>query len=385
MKGSIAFALGVLFTLCDPTAACRCAERTLGEYFAGADEVAVARLVEIEEASGQGADGSAPVKLLHFELTAPFFKTPGSDAGAIGSRVVYQTATSTASCGIEGRLEGVYVLFALDTESSDRAPSGMEATDPGTADPGMADRPAAIRRIDSCSGSRAMLAPGLTEPVGFTDVPARFVMQQLNGLAGLELIRRVLTHAPDTAGGPHEHLTGLLDVAAFSHVGTATLFSEPRMGATPVASIDSRDGLESRESGYEESSAVVYGRMDGWYRLRLTDGAFGWLPPDQAGTFFAYPELVVRRLNYIPAPWHGFVWPSPGAGLPTRAIPEAGQREVAVEVLEEMDLAGTPWLKVNVLRDSPCEVAEPRVRVSGWIPAWGPAGEPTVWFYSRGC
>lgn len=375
MKVLVPFALVSVLALCDPTAVCRCEERTLGEYFAGADEVAVGRLVTIEEGAAEGGNGSTPVKLLHFELTAPLFKTGRTEALTIGSQVTYRTATSTAECGIQGQLQGVYVLFASDPTSSD---IGAPAEDGPDRDP-------SVGRIDSCSGSRAMLAPGATEPVGFVDVPARFVMQQLNGLSGLDLIARVAANAPDGTESARTHLLGLLDVAALSHAGRATLFGEPREGATPVGSFDSYDGVESREAGYEEAAAVVFGVSAGWYRLRLIEGGYGWLPPDQAGTFHPYPQIAVNRLNYIPAPWHGFVWPSPGAGLPTRTMAEPGQREVPIEVLEEIDLAGSPWLRINVLQDSPCEVAAPRVRVSGWIPAWGPAGEPVVWFYSRGC
>lgn len=352
--------------LCDPTAPCRCEERTLGEYFAGADEVAVGRLLEIIPASGSRIDETgADLLMLRFELTGAPYKTPDPSPLSTGDVVEYRTAASTAECGIQGQLQGVYVLFATSSTT--------------------ASGDAAVGTIDSCSGTRAMLTPGSSEPRGFVDVPARFVAQQLNSLAGLEVLGRVVENAPKEGATDGTVLIGLLDVAAFSHVGHATVRAERRLEASVVGEVDSYDGLESLEAGYEEPAAVVFGRVDGWYRLRLSDGTEGWLSPDQAGTFQPYPDLAINRLNYIRAPWHGFVWPSAGAGSPARTTVESGQREVPIEVLERMDVGGFPWLRVNVMRDSPCEVAEPAVRVSGWIPAWGPEGTPTVWFYSRGC
>jgi hypothetical protein len=53
-------------------------------------------------------------------------------------------------------------------------------------------------------------------------------------------------------------------------------------------------------------------------------------------------------------------------------------------VLEIMEIGGMPFLRVE-LTEGVCEVAEPRVVGAGWVPAYGQSGEPTAWFYSRGC
>lgn len=365
--------------LCNPSAPCRCQERPLSDYWSEADEVVIARFVGSTNGR-EPADidtGAAPAertdpasqRALRFQLTGAPHKTTRTGALRSGDIVSYVTAATSAECGIQGVEEGVYVLFARRGDGDD----GAETF-----------------HVDSCSGSRVLLAPGMDQPGSFVDVPARFVMQQLNGLAGMEVLSRVVAHAPGPdavapTADDRAALLGLLDVSGFSHAGFARLYAEPDPDSELVVEVPAYDALVTRESGYEEPAAVVLARQGGWYRLRSTDGRSGWLPPDLAGTWFPYPEIALNRLNYIDAPWHGFVWPSPGAGLPVRAPDDPARREVAIEVLEQTDVGGFPWLRINVLSGSPCEVAEPRTVVSGWIPAWAPDGAPQVWYYSRGC
>lgn len=364
MKAGVLVAALAAAVLCEPSAPCRCAPRTLAEYYADADEVVIGRLVDWTSPP----NGTGTVTLA-IELTAPPYKGSTGRMDQVGDTLLFGTAATTAECGVQPMADAVYVLFA-------RRP-----TDEGDPTPA----PGAPRQVDTCSGTRVHLGPDLDEPVGFEDVPARFVVRQLEALAGMDVIDRVVTAAPDAEDPGNETLVGLLDVSAFSHAGFATLLDEPRTGAPLVRRVEGYEELETRESGYEEPAAVVLARSAGWHRLRLADGATGWLPPDQAGTFFPYPDVVLNRLNYLPVPWHGFVWPSPGAGIPSRVTSEPGVREVPVEIVERMDVGGFPWLRVNVLRTSPCDGPEPRVLAGGWIPAWGTDGEPVAWYYSRGC
>lgn len=364
LPGALA-ALAVL-PLCEASAPCRCQERPLAEYWAEADEVVVARFVTAEA----GVEAAVPEArtLLRFELSADPYKSSRSGTPRAGDDVTYLTGSSTAECGIRGVEAGVYVLFAQRRDDEAGTTSYY---------------------VDSCSGSRILLAPGIDQPGGFVDVPPRFVMQQLNGLTGAEVIGRVVANAPTVdavapTADASKALLGLLDVSSFAHAGFARLHAEPDGRTDVVGEVASYDDLDTRESGYEEPAAIVLAREGGWYRLRMSDGRLGWLPPEMAGTYFPYPDVAVNRLNYIEAPWHGFVWPTAGAGLPSRA-PAGGAREVPLEVHEVSEIAGFPWLRVTVLSQSPCEVPEPRAVVSGWIPAWTPDGGPQVWYYSRGC
>lgn len=357
MKGLLLTAAFGVLAMCDAAAPCRCAERTLGEYFGDADEVAVGGLVDTTSVEIGG------VRLLEMQvrLDAPPHRTFRPDPPAAGSVVRYRTPTESAGCGVEARVGATYVFFA--TRSSE-------------AEPAM---------VDTCSGTRIFLAGGETPPGEFTDVPARFVAGQLNALAAMDVLSEIVENAPDDSDPQNETLIGLLDVAGFSHAGFARVHERPDAASPLLVATGSYDGLETREVGYEEPGAVVYARSGRWYRLRLTDGRFGWLHPDFAGTYLPYPDVAVNRLNYL-TDFHGFVWPNPGAGIPTRfsSGPEADP-EIPAEVHEVTMIGGSPWLRVTILRASPCEGGDGEAAASGWIPAFGVTGEPSAWFYSRGC
>ena len=346
--------LGVA-ALCDATAPCRCAERTLPEYFGDADEVVIGQLNTL-----RAVPGTDQVDLT-FQVTGAPHVTTRPEAFA-GGLIVYRTANNTAGCGVPTDMLGTYVLFA------------HQPTD--------ADEP---WRIDTCTGSRVLLPMEGETPGAFVDVPARFVPTQLNALAAMRVIVDVVANAPDETDPNNERLVGLLDVSGFSHAGFARLHQNPDAGSTVVAEVDEYTALDFAEVGYEVPAARVFARSEGWYKLRQADGTYGWLPPDMAGTFFPYPDVTLDRLAYIDAPWHGFVWPAAGAGNPVRAPVVQGQRDVPVEVHEVQLIGGYPWLRISVLRQSPCEGGDGAVSVSGWIPAHFPTGEPAVWYYSRGC
>ena len=336
-----------------PADACRCAQRNLAEYFDAASEVATARLHSVTGMEERRL-------MLQFELLAPPYKTQRSLSA--GDRLSYQTAASSAACGIAPEKDAVYVLFARQT--------GDETT---------------MLQIDTCSGTRVLLPTDGQAREGFKDVPARFIPQQLNALAGLSVLKSIAAAQPDASDANNETLVGLLDVAGFSHAGHALLLARPDPDAERQAEVDDYGGLATREVGYETPSAVVYARVGGWYKLRTSNGDYGWLPPEYAGTFFPYDELPVRRLAYLPLPWHGFVWPSPGAGLPVRVLPPDGQREQPAEILESTSIGGSLWFRVNLLEASPCEGGQGGKGTTGWIPGYREDGTPVAWYYSRGC
>ena len=165
------------------------------------------------------------------------------------------------------------------------------------------------------------------------------------------------------------------------------LFETPGTDAAVLANITSYTQVKSREVGYEVPAAVVYARADGWYRLRLADGRYGWTPAADAGTYFAYQDLPLRRLSYLTGSWSGFIWPQAGAGLPLRlgASSETGNREVPANVIDSQRIGGSLWFRVEILDGNRCDSASPATRAAGWIPAYGRDGTPTAWYYSRGC
>ncbi|ANO52598.1 hypothetical protein [Woeseia oceani] len=348
-------ALAVLLLYATPADACRCAQRNLAEYFNDANTVAVGALVETEVRDG--------LRYLHFDLAGPSYK--GTPLRAAGSRLTVTTNTDSASCGIHPEISAIYVLFAYPSD----------------------DKQGSQLHVDSCNGTRVHLPAHGEEPIGYQDVPARFVARQLNGLAGMNVLREVSANAPRPHSADNERLIGLLDLAPLAHGGHVDVYPAPDATLQPLARIADYAALESREYSYEQPGTVVYAAIPDWYRLKLADGCFVWVKAAETGTFFSYPELAINRLNYLTDAWAGFVWPEPGAGLPYRdprvAVNDAA--EYPVEVHEMVLVGGMPFLRVTVLKGDVCSGNEPGVRATGWIPAFGVDGEATTWFWSRGC
>lgn len=334
--------------------ACRCEQLPLADYFGQAEYVAMARLV--------AAETGAERRVLEFELLAAPYKG-GREAQAKGAAVRFETPLSTASCGIQPDPDAIYVVFATAGERAD------------------------MLSVNSCNGTRVHLSAQLPAPVGFIDVPARFVAGQLNAHFGLEVLRDVAAHAPRPADPDNRGLIGLLDLEPLAHGGFVRLRRAPSSSSALVGDVHSYDDVDSREFAYEQSGAVVYAKLPGWYRLRTAEGAFGWLSAEEAGTWFPYEQLPVRRLAYLTDEWSGLTWPDAGAGLPVRKdlISSDRPREYPVNVLASREIGGMPWFHVELLRGEPCSGAEPEIGTVGWVPAYGRHGKPVVWFYSRGC
>jgi hypothetical protein len=352
--------------------ACKCAQRPLGEYYAEAHEVVIARLI--------AAESDVTVRTLEVELLAEPYKGP---AGTAGETRRYATELETATCGVQPERDAIYVLFGQARDGDSR------------------------RWVDTCSGSRMQISRSLEEPVGFEDVPARFVAQQLNGLAGTDVLRDVAANAPVRDEPANDALIGLLRLPRLETGGSVTLYTAPREDAVR-ADVEDFAGLATREYSYEQDGAVAVAEAAGWYRVPLVgegvsgaldaafaesaaasatgaDSGFVWIPAAEA-ELLRYPDLVVGRLAYLNEHWSGFVWPEAGAGLPFRRSLDSSdeRREQAVHVLEVTEIGGMPFLRVELV-EGVCEVAEPRVVGAGWVPAYGRSGEPVAWFYSRGC
>ncbi len=356
-KQHLIFALAVTGVLAMAPAAhaCRCPQRTLGDYFAAADEVFIATLeaTVLDETAAVGGER----QIFSFTTDAPRLKA------VVGERLPYVSYRSSAACAVEAVPGAIYAVFA-DYDAAE-----------------------GVAWLSSCNGSRILMAQG-REPRGFEDVPARFVPSQLNALAGLDLLRAIAKHEPQPDDLASERLVGLLDVAALEG-GKVQLHAGPNQATEVVATAVTMEDLIRRESDYEVDAGVVYAVVDGWFKLRLARGVFGWLAKEQAGTYSSFDELPVNRLSYLNEHWTGFVWPSPGAGLPVRSTQHAGAKtgraESAARILESTRIGSSLWFRVDVLSASECESEQARVVLSGWVPAYGVTGEPAVWFYSRGC
>jgi hypothetical protein len=333
--------------------ACRCAQQPLGTYYERAHAVLIARLA----ASTQEDDR----RILDFELLGTPHKGEADKRRTDTLRL--GTARSSATCGIQPVADAVYVLFT----------NRIEDSEPG-------------QWVDTCSGTRVLLSPDGSQPQGFVDVPPRFVLQQLNGLAGMDVLRDVAANAPSPEDHDNVQLVGLLDLKAFAHGGFMDVHEGPDATTQKIARIDTYEQVRTKEVGYEQPAAIVYARLPQWYRIRLGSDSFGWVAAAESGTYFAYAELPVRRLAYLNEHWSGFLWPDAGAGLPMRheRARDDARHEYPVNVLESKIVGGMPWFRVELLSEI-CTGLEEKVLLSGWVPGYGRSGKPGVWFFSRGC
>ncbi len=143
-------------------------------------------------------------------------------------------------------------------------------------------------------------------------------------------------------------------------------------------------GLPTWEHGYEEPAAIVVERRDGWFRIRLEDGS-AWIQATEANDFLPFESLLDGALTYIADAGGAGLADAPGSRTrdAARDLLEEGR---TVRLLEWRWVGADLWLRIVVLSHSLCDSLEEPVEVAeGWLPAHTAAGEPAVWFHSRGC
>lgn len=144
--------------------------------------------------------------------------------------------------------------------------------------------------------------------------------------------------------------------------------------------------FETREHGYEEESAAVYGIGDdgSWLLAGLREGGRAWVGRE-AGEFLPIEALLRGRLTHLAGSWDRSLRFAPhDKSLPRRVPGLEGQSpDVPARLLGTRVVHDALWLEVEVL-DRICDGDSSTVLAKGWVPAWT-AGQPTMWFYSRGC
>jgi hypothetical protein len=142
--------------------------------------------------------------------------------------------------------------------------------------------------------------------------------------------------------------------------------------------------LPTREYAYEAPGAIVLQRRERWFKVRLSGGA-AWLRASDQAEYFPLERLLIKSLTYVTEAFEGRLAPSPGAA-PADEDRAAVAPGTSVQVTELRQVGDRLWVHVEVLSHSPCESPEnPSVVQREWLPAHASTGEPTVWFYSRGC
>lgn len=356
--------LGMLLTS-NLAVACRCSEQTLQQYFDNSDLVFVATLsaAKLAKADGVGGSPDSGNQILQFGSIDRYYKAPNDILADNAVLPRFVTPTTAAQCGLTLHLGARYVVFTqLDSDSP------MTAT------------------VTSCAGSRPVAGEFAQ---GFGDIPANRVTQQLDALAGAAILAKASEMNISADNPLNETMVGLLTLEGLDQGTPITTYQRPD-NSEDIPADDPRivhysDELISREISAETPAAEVYARVDGWLKVHRQGLGFRWVQEAEAGPFWPYDTLPIRRLSYLNAAWDGYIWPDPGAGLPWYAKHGEGD-EHAVVVHDSQRIGGSLWFKIELLSQSPCEgIDPPRSLAAGWVPAYGSSAKPAVWFYSRGC
>jgi hypothetical protein len=144
-----------------------------------------------------------------------------------------------------------------------------------------------------------------------------------------------------------------------------------------------KDELPTREYDYEMPAAVVVDRQEGWFKIRLHQGA-AWLKASVADRFMPLSDLFEEftGVTEINQSFTGRLSNAPGVATGPIMMRMKPQQPVRV-----VEIRGE-WIHVEVLSNSACTAANdgpPEVISHGWLPLHDQKGEPTVWFSSRGC
>lgn len=180
-----------------------------------------------------------------------------------------------------------------------------------------------------------------------------------------------------------------------------TVWAGPSPKAPAVAMLEPGSGGLTRfpvvgeEIDYEEASAKVFAIRETedvfrpWVQVELASGARGWVAGEEAGRYRDLGRLYEESLADSSNTWDGRLHGLPGGpveeGVRGTVPPNEGGG-FAVDVVASTRLEGSLWLRVQVLREGPCEAGgEPEVVAEGWAPFFDAQGRANFVRYSRGC
>lgn len=142
--------------------------------------------------------------------------------------------------------------------------------------------------------------------------------------------------------------------------------------------------LPTQEHDYEAPAAIVLEQRGRWFRLRLEPGS-AWVQASDQDLFHPLEKLYEDALTYLTSDWSRQLSAAPGGSRRAARIPSA-MNEPSVRIIGSRQSGGRLWFQIEVMSHSVCTGNnEPRVIDRGWVPAHAPSGQPSIWFFSRGC
>jgi hypothetical protein len=124
------------------------------------------------------------------------------------------------------------------------------------------------------------------------------------------------------------------------------------------------------------------------FRIRLSGNRSAWVQAPEA-RFMSYESLLEEftGVTYLTSAFDGELRSAPGLTVANRVTARAKPRQPA-RIIESRQAGDRLWLNVEVFSHSLCDAGAqgpPETVARGWLLAHAADGEPTVWFFSRGC
>jgi len=204
-------------------------------------------------------------------------------------------------------------------------------------------------------------------------------------------------------GSAQERIIGLIEIPAIHaavNEGRAdiaavpvTVRTEPNGNSAVAVTVQDWRQFESREHGYEQVSAAAYARTYApsgglWYKVRFTVGdktGYGWVQHSDGAQYREVHSLVSSGLAFLTDAWDRRLFERPVVEGSARTLERTDPSD-AVRVIDVYYERGRsePWFLLAVVRGQ-CTGEPLEILATGWVPAYAPDGQNTVWFHSRGC
>jgi hypothetical protein len=204
-------------------------------------------------------------------------------------------------------------------------------------------------------------------------------------------------------GSAQERIIGLIELPAIhaavnegrADIATAPVMvrNEPNENSALLVSVQDWRQLESREHGYEQVSAAAYALAHApsggpWYKVRYTVGdetGYGWVEHSDGAQYREVHSLVSSGLAFLTEAWDRRLFERPDAAAPARTLDRDGETDSA-RVIDVYYTRGhsDAWYLLAVVRGE-CSGEPLEIVATGWVQAYTPQGDNSVWFRSRGC
>ncbi len=136
-----------------------------------------------------------------------------------------------------------------------------------------------------------------------------------------------------------------------------------------------------------ESGAIVLNHKGEWFEIVLEKGT-AWVEVKNKADFLPVEIILKNHLAYLRTGYPVPVIAAPEASANTQSIRVDNNSHIPTEVLAFKRIDGRLWVKVKSHSKPQCDGEERPAKpkpFSGWLPFHDTQGQPTVWYFSKGC